>query len=159
MCKVCFTLVLSQASLNLTILSAHERFFLWPSSVVFGLSTLYLYQRHYFLLLYCSGFAKILELSGCYECAGGKGGVVGVCGGMVLAHVGGGVFVEGWVYQWTLFQRVLHSLCGQSYLQSQAWDMPGNKENKQVSSDSTNPHIYSKALSFQGVLGDFLAII
>lgn len=82
-------LILLKASLNLILLSAYELFFLWPPSFGFGLCTLY--GRHCFLFLYCSGFTKVLEVSGSRVSLGGAGGG----GAGVFAYVENGVFVEG----------------------------------------------------------------
>lgn len=142
-------LILLKASLNLILLSAYELFFLWPPSFGFGLCTLY--GRHWFLFLYCSGFTKVLEVSGSRVSLGGAGGG----GDGVFAYVENGVSVEGWA----LFQKVLHSPWGQSYLQSQVWDMPRNKENQQVSSESsTNPQAIPSLWVPKVPWGDFLTM-
>lgn len=64
--KVCFTLVLRQACLNLVLLSAYELFFLWPHYGLWSLYSLW-YQRLCFLLLDCLSFTKVAEVSGTME--------------------------------------------------------------------------------------------
>lgn len=61
MCKVCFTLVLGQACLNLVLLPAYELFFFWPPYGLWSLYSLW-YQSLCFLILDCLGFTKVAEV-------------------------------------------------------------------------------------------------
>ena len=107
--KVCIMLILLKTSLNLILLSAYELFFLWPPFVALVYVLCTLYGRHWFLFLYCSSFTKVPEMSG-------SRALLGVGGNVVFTYVENVVFVGRWVYHWTLFQKVLHSPWGHSYL-------------------------------------------